>query len=72
MFKIYEAKAHLSRLVEKAMQGEDVIISKGDKPMVKLVPLSPKTRERKLGTAKGLIWMSEDFNDPLEDFKEYM
>ena len=54
------------------MQGEDVIISKGDKPMVKLVPISPKTRERKLGTAKGLIWMSEDFNDPLEDFKDYM
>ena len=35
-------------------------------------PTQPSTSKRKLGTAKGLIWISEDFDEPLEDFEEYM
>ncbi len=69
---IYEAKTQLSRLIEQSRNGETVIISKGKKPMVKLVPIEQDSPERALGTAKGQIKIADDFFEPLEDFKEYM
>jgi antitoxin (DNA-binding transcriptional repressor) of toxin-antitoxin stability system len=69
---IYEAKTHLSRLIELALAGEEVIIAKGRRPLVKLEVL-PHLRKRKSGGAKGiLVSMSTDFNEPLRDFEEYM
>ena len=69
-----EASAELVRLVEAALQGEEIVILKDNQPVVKLTPLEPvqKRRPAKAGSAKGLVWMSEDFDEPLEDFKEYM
>lgn len=69
-----EASVELVRLVEAALQGEEIIILKDNQPVVRLTPLksSPKRRPAKAGSAKGLVWMSEDFDEPLEDFKEYM
>ncbi|MBI4265359.1 MAG: type II toxin-antitoxin system prevent-host-death family antitoxin [Acidobacteria bacterium] len=70
-YNIAEAKAHLSSLVRQTLSGDEVIIAKDNKPLVKLVPL-PAPR-RKPGTAKGLVlYMSPDFDEPLEDFKDYM
>ena len=66
-FDLAEAKARFSELVQKAMLGEEVIVAKENKPVVKIVPLKPPTR--KPGTG---IWMSPDFNAPLDDFKDYM
>jgi prevent-host-death family protein len=71
-FNIAEAKARFSELVQKAMLGEEVIIAKGHKPLLKLVPLKPPQRRRKPGSAKGQIWMAPDFDETPEDFKDYV
>jgi prevent-host-death family protein len=68
---IHEAKTHLSRLIRKVINGEEVIIAKGNKPLVKLVSLEKSKPVRKIGLAKGLIKISNDFDKPLEDFQEY-
>jgi prevent-host-death family protein len=70
---IHEAKTNLSKLIKKALAGEEVIIAKGNEPLVKLVSLPGKKTKRRLDGAKGLVkHMSDDFDAPLEDFKEYM
>ncbi|MCP5099962.1 MAG: type II toxin-antitoxin system Phd/YefM family antitoxin [Chloroflexi bacterium] len=70
---IHEAKTHLSRLIQKALQGEEIIIAKGKKPLVKLVVLPEARQQRRLGGAKDVvIEMAADFDAPLNDFKEYM
>ncbi len=70
---IHQAKTHLSRLINQVLSGEDVIIAKGRNPLVKIVPLPNVYIQRKIGTQKNLIIaMGDDFNEPLEDFSEYM
>jgi prevent-host-death family protein len=64
---IHEAKTHLSRLVEQALQGEEIIIAKSGKPLVKLAPIEADSAPRPWGTMKGLIHMAPDFDDPLPD-----
>jgi prevent-host-death family protein len=68
-FNLAEAKAHFSELVQKAMRGEDVIVAKENRPVVRIVPIKPV--RRKPGTGKG-VWISPDFDEPLDDFREYM
>ena len=53
-----------------SLSGVEVIIARDNKPLVKLVPVS--SGRRVPGTAKGQIWMSPDFDAPLEDFEDYM
>ncbi|MBA2450912.1 MAG: type II toxin-antitoxin system Phd/YefM family antitoxin [Chloroflexi bacterium] len=62
---IHEAKTHLSRLVERAAAGEEIIIAKSGKPMARLVPLREDLTPRVFGTMKGQIWIADDFDDPL-------
>jgi antitoxin (DNA-binding transcriptional repressor) of toxin-antitoxin stability system len=71
-FNIAEAKARFSELVQKALLGEEVIIAKGHKPLLKLVPLEQPKRPRTPGSAKGRIWIAPDFDETPEDFKEYV
>ena len=68
-FSLAVAKAHFSELVRRAMLGEEVVVTKENKPVVKIVPVKPV--KRKPGTGKG-IWMSPDFDEPLDDFRQYM
>lgn len=69
---IHEAKTHLSRLIKRALEGEDVIIAKRRKPLVRLVVLPGVADTPKLGTEPGLIRrMGDDFDEPLPDFSEY-
>ena len=68
---IHEAKTNLSKLIEKVLHGEDVIIKKSNKPIVKLVMVDELKNKRKLGSAKGQVIISDDFYEPLEDFKDY-
>jgi prevent-host-death family protein len=63
--KLYEAKTHLSNLVERAARGEEFIIAKGDEPMARLVPLSKGVNRRAPGGWEGRIYISEDFDAPL-------
>lgn len=66
---IYEAKTHLSALVEKAARGEEIVIAKAGKPMAKLVPLEPMARaSRKFGQkVLGITYIAPDFDAPLPD-----
>jgi antitoxin (DNA-binding transcriptional repressor) of toxin-antitoxin stability system len=66
---ISQAKSHLSKLFDLAIQGEEIVITQDDKPVAKISPIK---RPLKRGSAKGKVWMSDDFDQPLEDFKEYM
>lgn len=68
-----EVSQDLVQLVEAALHGEEIVILKNNKPVVKLTLVEPvQRRPAKAGSAKGLVWMSDDFDEPLEDFKEYM
>jgi len=70
---IHEAKTQLSKLIQAAVNGQQVIIARGNKPMVRLEVLPEARSHRTIGNAKGLIVsMAEDFDEPLDDFKEYM
>ena len=69
---IHEAKTNLSKLIKKAINGEKVIIAKGNKPLVKIVNINKSKAKRKLGTAKGKVKITKDFDAPLKDFKDYM
>jgi prevent-host-death family protein len=64
---IHEAKTHLSRLVEDASEGEEIVIAKAGKPMARLVPVEPKRKRRKLGWLRGKLEVPETFDAPLPD-----
>jgi prevent-host-death family protein len=60
---IHEAKTHLSRLVDKAAQGEEFVIAKAGKPLVKVVPLDTAARQGvRLGFLAGEISVPDDFD----------
>lgn len=70
-FNIAQAKSHFSELVDKALMGEEVVIARDNKPLLKLVPVEIKTL-RQPGTGKGeVLLIADDFDAPLEDFAEY-
>jgi prevent-host-death family protein len=63
---VYAAKTHLSRLIDQVNAGEEVVITRHGRPVARLVPAGDKPK-RKLGTLKGKIWISDDFDAPLPD-----
>ena len=69
---IDNAKICLDRLFQSALNGEEVVITQNDQPVLKLVRIAQPQKRRQSGSAKGLITMSDDFDQPLEDFREYM
>ncbi len=69
---IHEAKTHLSKLLNKVKEGDEIVIAKGNIPIAKIVPLKPKKNKRKLGGAEGKIKIADGFDALLEDFEEYM
>lgn len=72
-FNIAEAKARFSELVQKAMLGEEVIIAKDNKPVLKLVPLDKPKQLRKAGSGKGqVLYVAPDFDSIPERFKDYV
>ena len=71
-FNVAEAKARFSELVQKAVSGEEVVIAKDNRPLLRLVPLVVPGGRRKPGSAKGRIWMAPDFDRTPEDFGEYI
>jgi prevent-host-death family protein len=70
---IHEAKTHLSRLLEKVQQGDEVIIAKAGTPIAKLVKID-KPSPRKFGTAKGMVKFHPGWNDPMteEDLSKFL
>lgn len=69
---IHEAKTHLSRLLEKVGQGEEVVIARSGKLVARLVAVTEPPSRRLPGGAKDTLWVSEDFDDPLpEEIQKY-
>jgi prevent-host-death family protein len=64
---LYEAKTQLSRLVDRAAAGEEIIIAKGGRPLARLVPLATAAPPRRLGLLEGQVQIGPDFDDPLPD-----
>lgn len=65
LVNIYDAKTHLSRLVERAEQGAEVLIARGGRPVARLSGIAPVTRRIRFGAMKGKIRIGADFDAPL-------
>jgi len=70
-FNVAEAKASFSELVQRALMGEEVVIAKGNQPLLKLVPLQEPKRNRQPGSARGQVHLAPDFEETPEDFADY-
>jgi prevent-host-death family protein len=66
-YTVHQAKTQLSKLIEEACNGEEVIIARGKKPVVKLVPLESAKESRVLGFLKGKIHLGAEFFEPLPE-----
>jgi prevent-host-death family protein len=64
---VHAAKTQLSRLIDAATAGEEVIIARAGKPVVKLVPIAEDKPRRRLGTLAGKLTIPDDFDAPLPD-----
>lgn len=69
---LYEAKTDLSRLVDRAAAGEEIVIGKNGKPLARLVPFKPVKRSDAFGMDRGLITIAADFDATPDDFAEYL
>jgi prevent-host-death family protein len=64
---IHDAKTHFSKLIERVLLGEEVVIAKAGRPVAKLVPIPPEAYARRPGSAKGVFVVPPDFDAPLPD-----
>ena len=71
---VSDAQLHLAELIAKAKAGEEVVLTQNDQPVARLVAEQAVARKPRVpGSAQGMItYMADDFDAPLEDFKEYM
>ncbi len=65
-----EAKAKLSDLVDRAANGEDIVIARAGRPRVRLVPVKERTEPRRPGALKGQIWFGPGWDEDLTDLFE--
>jgi prevent-host-death family protein len=66
IFNIHEAKTHFSKLLERVLNGEEVIIAKAGKPVARILPVVTNISTRKPGNDK--ITIMPNFDDPLDEF----
>ena len=69
---MHDAKSSLSRLVKRAASGEEILIANRGKPMARLTRIPERRRKLPWNIFKGKIEMSEDFNAPMDVFKDYV
>lgn len=71
---IHFAKTHLSKLIEQALAGEEVVIARAGKPLVRLTPVEPASPVEPtrswLGSGRGKMWMADDFDAPMPDLEQ--
>lgn len=70
-FGVHEAKTHFSKLLERALAGEEIIITRSGEPLVKLVPAQRKKKPN-LGFGRGTVHMADDFDEIPEEFLPYV
>lgn len=66
---VHEAKTHLSRLLAEVEAGEEIVISRGGKPVARLLAFEPRPAKRELGFDRGRFTIPDDFNEPMADFE---
>jgi len=66
-FTVHDAKTNLSKLIESAERGEEIIIARGKHPVVRLVPVEPAPKKRPFGLYKGEFEVGPEFFEPLPD-----
>lgn len=64
---LYDAKANLSQLLDRAVAGEDIVIAKPGQPPVRLVPVQVRKGPRRLGVLEGQVRIGDDFDEPLPE-----
>ena len=70
---IHEAKTQLSKLIQEALDGEEVVIARNSKPLVRLEVLQSAKKQRRIGGLKGVVInISDDFDEALDDLADYM
>jgi len=67
-----QARQQLPELLDAAIRGEEIIITKDGRPLVRMLNATVSKPRPQFGSARGLITISDDFDEPLEEFKEYM
>jgi len=67
-----EAEARLAELIEEVASGEEVVIIRSDGKSFKIVPIGEVKAKRRFGSAKGLVKIADDFDEPLADFEKYV
>ena len=68
---LHEAKTNLSKLVELAIQGEEIIICKAGTPVAKLIAINPNKKQRKPGDWAGKVKIEDNFDSLPNDFMRY-
>ncbi len=69
---INQVTKSLSELIKQAADGDGVVITKKGKPIAKLTAIAVNKQSRQFGSAKDLIKISDDFDEPLDDFRQYI
>ena len=63
IINVHEAKTHLSRLLQRVEQGEEIVIGRAGTPAARLIPYRPTRGPRQGGQWKGKVWMADDFDE---------
>lgn len=69
---VEKAKEDFYQIMDKVSKGEKFVITKDDNPLGELQPVHTEKKKRVPGLAKGKVFMRDDFDEPLEEFKDYM
>lgn len=69
---VYEAKSKLSQMINAALEGEEVIITRNGQETVQLVRVNSKDKRNWIGVYEGQIVIHDDFDEPLEEFEEIL
>ncbi len=64
---IHQAKTHLSRLLQRVAEGEEITIARAGVPVAKLVAVERRAKVRPLNMDRGRVWVADDFDAPLPD-----
>ncbi len=71
-YNIAQAKAQLSELVQRALAGEDIVIARDNRPLLRLTPINPVRTTRRPGSGAAEVrHIADDFDAPLDDFSAY-
>ena len=67
---VYEAKTHLSRLLERVEAGEEIVIARNGRPVARLVPTQRERSPREPGGWEGRVWIADDFDEPSGEYQD--